>query len=265
MEVKTGSNDLATEQLENYLDVARGPGPDGDDQRRRRPQQVGQPDAVQRRPERPTRSSTRTATTTSSSAASATTSCTAARATTRSPAPRRCRPLRPALRRTTRPAAGLDDCVIGLVRLDYGHPWNIGDDAALRRRHEPVALERPRRRPPRRVPALQRVRPAPRDPLRRRTATPWRCLATSQGGHTCSDTGGPPPTFPDQYFLNFASNEGPAINGCVADLAERQHVPQLRDRQQRRRRRDLRRPRQRLARRRHRQRHALGRLGQRPA
>ena len=61
----------------------------------------------------------------------------------------------------------IDDCVIGLVRLDYGHPWNAGDIAPLRRRHEPVALERPRRRPPRRVPALQRVRPAPRDPLRR--------------------------------------------------------------------------------------------------
>ena len=103
---------------------------------------------------------------------SATTSCTAARATTRSSGAEALPTVvRPAATRTTRPCGQENnDCVIGLVLLDYCHPFNPGDIAPLRRRHEPVARERPRRRPPRRVPPLRRVRPAPRDPVQRRTA-----------------------------------------------------------------------------------------------
>ena len=131
-----------------------------------RAQDGGRQDAVQpdaRRSVPTTRSTTPTTPTTSSSAAGTTTSCTAASATTR------CR-AREALetsyvQTTTTTAARQQTATASSAscETDFNHPWNPGDILHFGADTERLALRTITSRPPRRVPALQRVRPAPRD------------------------------------------------------------------------------------------------------
>ena len=79
-----------------------------------------------------------------------------------------------------------------------------------------MALEPPHRRPPRRVPALRRVRPAARDPVQRRTARSGAASRPSQSGHTCTDTGGPPPVDAASTSSTSTRNDGRTTShGCV--------------------------------------------------
>ena len=124
------------------------------------------------------RSSTPTTPTTSSSAAGTTTSCTAAPATTRSCGSEALGdspvgtgfvgggyvPLYPDV---TTCQQGVT-CSIGVIRTDWTRPWNPGDMLHFGADTNPWHSNHHNAQPPRRVPALRRVRPAPRDPVQRR-------------------------------------------------------------------------------------------------
>ena len=103
--------------------------------------------------------------------------------------------------------------MVGLVRLDYGHPWNDGDTLHFGADTNPWLLNGHiasrlgefllyNEYDPRRA-ILFYTTPAPGHAI----GTVWRCEATSQGGHTCSATGGTPPVA-GQYFLNFTERRG---------------------------------------------------------
>ncbi len=119
-----------------------------------------------------------------------------------------------------------NDCVIGLVLLDYAHPWNVGDTLHFGADTNPwhsnghVADRLGEF-------LLYNEYDPRRAILFHANGTPWSCLATSQGGHTCSDTGGPAPT--DAPVLPQLGRErGPGDQRLRRDVAERQHVPRVR-------------------------------------
>ncbi len=121
-----------------------------------------------------------------------------------------------------------NDCVIGLVRLDYGHPFNLGDVLRFGADTNPWHFER-------------HVAAASASSLLYDEYDPRRAIlfhpngtvvelpATTQGGHTCSDLGGPAPTS-RQFFLNFVEQRGPGDPRLRRDFAERRHLPRRRAR-----------------------------------
>ena len=185
------------------------PGPDGDDQRRRRAEEGGRHHAVQRR----ARSATRPLFDANNSddiifgglgddflhGGSGDDAISGAEALSTAYVQ---------LYAGTCQQARLDACVIGLVPHRLDAAVQPGRHAALRRRHEPAGTRTATRRAPRRVRALRRVRPAPRDPVQRRRQRCGGCAASRTSGHTCTDTGGPAPTGRPVLPQLDASNEG---------------------------------------------------------
>ena len=107
----------------------------------------------------------------------------------------------------------LDDCVDRLMRLDYGHPWNDGDTLHFGADTNPWHSNGHTQSRLGEFLLYNEYDPR-RAILFFDDGKVWRCTATIHGGHDCSELGGDAPTR-NQYFLNFSSEEGQVINGCV--------------------------------------------------
>ncbi|MFL6033989.1 MAG: HYR domain-containing protein, partial [Gaiellaceae bacterium] len=108
-----------------------------------------------------------------------------------------------------------NQCVLGLVETDWYHPWNPGDilhfgadtNPWLDNHHIAQRLGEF---------LLYDEYDPRRTILFQPDGTVWHCLAVSNSGHTCTDTGGAAPVN-GQYFLNFDRNDGRTTPpGCVS-------------------------------------------------
>jgi Ca2+-binding RTX toxin-like protein len=105
------------------------------------------------------------------------------------------------------------NCAVGLVRTDWYHPWNpsdilvFGSDTDVRHANRHIQ--------PRLGEFLLYDEYDPRRAIVfNADGSVWQCQAFSNSGHTCTDTGGTPPS--RQYFLNFDQNDGRTTAlGCV--------------------------------------------------
>ena len=190
------------------------------------------------------------------------------------------RRLRPAVRRRRQLPAG--DGLRDRRRPDgLDAAVEPGRHPALRCRLEPVACQPPHRQPAGRVPAVRRVRPAARDPVRRHGLRLGLRRLYAERAHLHRQPVGQP--LPVPVLPQLRQERRPRHTAGLHQPRPERDLPRDGDPQVRRQRRDLRRPGQRLARRRHQherrpagqpavvdpveraQGHPLRRLGQRPA
>jgi Ca2+-binding RTX toxin-like protein len=118
-----------------------------------------------------------------------------------------------------------NSCIVGLVLLDYNHPWNVGDTLHFGADTNPwhvnghVADRLGEF-------ALYNEYDPRRAILFNPNGTVWDlCNATTPSDHSCIDGGVPPVA--QQYFLNWDSSEGQLINGCVAFSTNGQTCTQM--------------------------------------
>ena len=106
-----------------------------------------------------------------------------------------------------------NDCIIGLVLLDYFHPWNVGDTLHFGADTNPWHSNGHVADRLGEFVLYDEYNPR-RAILFNTDGTVWDdCSDTTPNGKNCT-AGGTPPV-DQQYFLNWSSSEGQMIDGCV--------------------------------------------------
>ena len=107
----------------------------------------------------------------------------------------------------------LDDCVIGLLRLDYGHPGNTGDVLHFGADTNPWHSNGHTQSRLGEFLLYNEYDPR-RAILFFDDGKVWRCTATIQAGTTAPSTGGDAPTA-EPVLPQLLEQRGQVINGCV--------------------------------------------------